>query len=212
MARRIKEDIEVHQNRIAESARKLFSKKGIESTSMDEISKSAGYSKATLYVYFKNKEDIVSFLTLKGMSILKDVLVKALDKDRNSKESFILLCHALKDYQYKYPDFFDSTLDYIQLDVNKEDESLQNRIYQVGEDINHILMEYLKFGIKREEICICDNYFETIFHIWGMISGLIKLASKKELYIKLAGDISKEKFLEDGFQKVYEIISAREIS
>ena len=55
MARRIKEERIVHQNRIAEQAGILFSQRGINNTSMDDIAKNAGYSKATLYVYFKNK-------------------------------------------------------------------------------------------------------------------------------------------------------------
>ena len=33
----------------------LFMEKGIAATSMDDIAKAAGYSKATLYVYFENK-------------------------------------------------------------------------------------------------------------------------------------------------------------
>ena len=36
MARRIKEDPTVHQNRIAQKAEELFSRKGIDNTSMDE--------------------------------------------------------------------------------------------------------------------------------------------------------------------------------
>lgn len=82
MARRIKEDPSVHQNRIADQAEKLFARMGIESTSMDDIAKAAGYSKATLYVYFKNKEDIVSFLTLRSMSALKSVLSDVIEKKR----------------------------------------------------------------------------------------------------------------------------------
>ena len=67
MARRIKEEPIVHKNRIANEAIKLFSKKGIVNTSMDDIAKSAKYSKATLYVYFQNKDEIVSFIEYKSI-------------------------------------------------------------------------------------------------------------------------------------------------
>lgn len=46
------------------AASALFSEKGITATSMDDIAKAAGYSKATLYVYFENKEEIVGILVL----------------------------------------------------------------------------------------------------------------------------------------------------
>ena len=108
MARRIKEDPSVHQNRIADQAEKLFVRMGIESTSMDDIAKAAEYSKATLYVYFKNKEDIVSFLALRSMSGLKTVISEVLQKGMNSRETFLGICFGLVDFQQDFPAFFDN--------------------------------------------------------------------------------------------------------
>ncbi|MBK6303399.1 MAG: helix-turn-helix transcriptional regulator [Arcobacter sp.] len=36
-----------------------FCEKGIQQTSIDQIAKSAGVAKGTIYLYFKNKEEIV---------------------------------------------------------------------------------------------------------------------------------------------------------
>ena len=88
MARRIKEEPIIHQNRIAKKAMILFSKKGIENTRMDEIATAAGYGKATLYVYFKNKEDIVSFIALQSMKKLRDALAIAVKNGNSTKETF----------------------------------------------------------------------------------------------------------------------------
>jgi AcrR family transcriptional regulator len=44
---------------IALSTIKLFCEKGIQQTSIDEIAKSAQVAKGTIYLYFKNKEEIV---------------------------------------------------------------------------------------------------------------------------------------------------------
>lgn len=49
---------------MANAAQKLFMKKRIAVTSMDEIAKTFGYSKVTVYVYFQNKSEIVSILVL----------------------------------------------------------------------------------------------------------------------------------------------------
>ena len=206
MARRMKEELTVHQNRIAQTAGTLFSEKGINNTSMDEIAKNAGYSKATLYVYFKNKEEIVSFLALKSMRKLKNILVESLDGTKDSKDAFLSMCFALVDYQKEYPDFFDRTLNYIQIDTNEADNSLLNQTYKIGEEINQTIEKYLELGIQKGELRTCENYIETIFHMWGMISGIIKLANEKEEYMELAGNITKEKFLKDGFMNIYSII------
>lgn len=56
------------------AASALFMERGIAGTSMDDIAKAAGYSKATLYVYFENKEEIVGILVLNSMKKLYDYI------------------------------------------------------------------------------------------------------------------------------------------
>lgn len=43
---------------LIEVARKLFAKKGVDSTTMNEIAEASGYGRRTLYTYFKNKKDV----------------------------------------------------------------------------------------------------------------------------------------------------------
>jgi len=44
---------------IARASIELFATKGIAQTSIDEIAKNAGVAKGTIYLYFKNKEEII---------------------------------------------------------------------------------------------------------------------------------------------------------
>lgn len=50
---------EEKRSKIALASIGLFCKKGIQQTSIDEIAKSAGVAKGTIYLYFKNKEEII---------------------------------------------------------------------------------------------------------------------------------------------------------
>ncbi len=58
---------------ILDTARKLFTSKGFSETSMSEIAKQLGGSKATLYNYFKSKEEI--FAAVMESSATRDVAV-----------------------------------------------------------------------------------------------------------------------------------------
>lgn len=208
MARRIKEEPIVHQNRIAEKAMVLFAKKGIENTKMDEIAAAAGYGKATLYVYFKNKEDIVSFLSLKSMEKLKELLSEALESGESVKEQFFFMCDALVKYQADYPDFFERSLQYIQVEKKNDNEWL-SKTYQVGEEINQIISQYIKKGVESGELAQTTDYFGTTLLMWGMISGVIKIAFEKEEYIRIRGNSSKEEFLKAGFEKIFNAIVSK---
>lgn len=196
MARRIKEEPIVHRNRIADEAIKLFSKKGIYDTSMDDIAKASGYSKATLYVYFQNKEEIISFIEYKSMEILCEAIRKAIDENNDRKQTFLSICKALTEYREEYPDFFEQSIHNISVDVN-------SKSYIVGEEINLLLERYINDGVKTGDFNISGSSFEVTFQLWGMISGIINLACEKEEYIMSAGKISKEKFLADSFERIY---------
>lgn len=50
---------EIAKNKIIQAAIKIFSQKGFHKSTMEEIAKEVGVSKATLYTYFKSKEEIL---------------------------------------------------------------------------------------------------------------------------------------------------------
>ena len=85
MGRRKKEPGSIHRQNIASTAQELFMQKGIEGTSMNEIAQCSGYSKATLYVYFKNKEELVGFLVLESMEKLYTHIFDALKNSNQTK-------------------------------------------------------------------------------------------------------------------------------
>ena len=49
---------------ILEAAKKIFSSKGYNSATMEEIADAAELSPGTLYIYFKNKEELHTFLSI----------------------------------------------------------------------------------------------------------------------------------------------------
>lgn len=207
MARRIKEEPIVHKNRIGDQAELLFVKKGMECTTMDDIARASGYSKATLYVYFKNKEDIVSFLALRSMEKLKDVISKVLMQNRDSRETFLGICFAMADFHENFTAFFDCTIGYICIEDKENPDGYVGQVYKVGEEINSMIAEFMMQGVKNNEIRSCESYVVQIFQIWGMLSGLIKMASEKEAYIKQVSGLSKQEFLRDGFEKLFDMIA-----
>ena len=63
---------EIARNKIVMAAVKVFSKKGYHGSTMDEIAKEVGVSKATLYTYFKSKEDILKVIWISSNQTLID--------------------------------------------------------------------------------------------------------------------------------------------
>ncbi|EOS22645.1 hypothetical protein C806_03257 [Lachnospiraceae bacterium 3-1] len=211
MARRKKEPKSVHREKIASAASVLFMDKGIATTSMDDIAKAAGYSKATLYVYFENKEEIVGILVLDSMKKLYHYIVSALEQQETTKEQYNFICCGLVQYQEEFPFYFKMVLDKINIDFENHDYLPEEKeTYQIGEEINEKIKEFLISGMDKGDLRDNLKIKPTILNFWGMLSGLIQLAANKEEYIKKTMGLSKIQFLEYGFHMLYCSIANKE--
>lgn len=211
MGRRKKEPRSVHRENIVSAASALFMKRGIVSTSMDDIAKAAGYSKATLYVYFENKEEIVGILVLNSMKKLYDYISSALIQHEGTKARYDFICRGLVQYQEEFPFYFKMVLDKINIDFeNKDYLPEEKETYQIGEEINEKIKNFLLSGMEKGDLRSDLEIMPAIFNFWGMLSGIIQLATNKEEYIKKSMGFSKTEFLNYGFSLIYHSIAIKE--
>lgn len=113
-----------------DAAQKLFSEKGFENTSIDEVVGLAGLTKRTLYQYFKSKEDLFYAMALKGAQELYTASVDAIDQGENAREKIYLanLAH-LHFYQKNLSTF--QILNYIP--ANRENSEQSPHYHQIRE-------------------------------------------------------------------------------
>ncbi len=211
MGRRKKEPRSVHREKIVSAASVLFMERGIAATSMDDIAKAAGYSKATLYVYFENKEEIVGILVLNSMKKLDDSICAALMQHKTTKERYDGICRGLVQYQEEFPLYFKMVLDKINVDLEREDVLPEEKeTYQIGEEINEKIKHFLVSGIEQGDLREDLALMPVIFNFWGMLSGIIQLAANKEEYIEQSMGFSKKQFLEYGFSLIYASVAVKD--
>ena len=71
------------------------------------------------------------------------------------------------------------------------------------------LFAFIESGIKNGDFRSDLKIKPTIFTIWGMVSGLIELASNKEDYLKTILEVEKNDFLQNSFALVFDSIKAK---
>lgn len=211
MGRRKKEPANIHRERIAAAAEKLFADKGIAATSMDEIAKEAGYSKATLYVYFQNKEEIVGILTLESMKKLHAYFAEALHSTGTTREKYDAICQALLRYSEEFPFYFKTVLDGINIDMeHSKCPEEDHETFRIGEEINHLLLQFFNEGVEKNIFRNDLAPLPTLFSFWGALSGVIQLAANKEAYIFQELKQTRQEFAAAGFDMLYRSIAKEE--
>lgn len=71
---------------VKEMAIQLFVKNGMEGFSMNKLAKACGISVATLYIYYKDKDDLIINIASEGGKLFSDALIKDFDPDASFEE------------------------------------------------------------------------------------------------------------------------------
>lgn len=210
MGRRKKEPEWMHRATIAKAAEQLFQEQGISMVTMDDIAKHAHYSKATLYVYFQNKEEILSYITLSAMQKLKGCIEEALlpFAYMPSWTSFSALCKEVSTYAFTSPFQYELALSDINVDFkNPQTPPIYQEIFTCGEHINQLLQKYIENGIQSGELLPDIDILPAIFVLWSSISGILRLALHKKEYFSQHLHMDQDAFLTQAFQMLYRTIA-----
>ncbi len=121
-------------------AKKVFYKKGLISSNMEDIAFKAGTSRTALYYYYKSKHEIVKAILKEGYDQYIERAKKEISNATNSKEVLYGLYKALKWQIKKNKEFLVIALN---LKLNGKETSI--------EKISTYYSNYVKFKIKELE-------------------------------------------------------------
>lgn len=200
--------IQFNRNNIIESAKKLFKSKGVEQTTMDDIAKEADYSKSTIYVYFKSKDEIYNSIACEYMNLLKEGLENCTIDLDDFEICYYKICDTIFRFQEQFPLYFETLMGEINVDPKQlEQDSILKEIYNTGEEINDIITKLLQFGIDHQFIRKDIELIPTVFYLWFGISGIILLAQRKKKYLEIRMGLSLEEYSNYSFKMLLRSIT-----
>lgn len=211
MARKKEEGLaDKNRSHIIRVTKRLFEERGIEKSSMDDVAKAASMSKSTIYVYFKSKEEIFNCIALEAMRTLRDRIANEVHNEViDFKSKYFGVCHAFVNFKEEYPLYFEIIVQNIEVSEEAmEKQPILQELYEVGEEINQLIG-----ACFAEVIQNTDNtatIVRNVFIQWGSIYGLIVLADNKKAYIRKTMGNSKEEFLQQSFEQLYQLLENKE--
>ena len=196
----------LHRERILNAAEVLFSEKGFEGTTIEDISKASGYSRRTVYAYYESKDDILHRIIEKGLVSLRDGIKSAVMSDEGFVSCYKRICTEMVRYHKDCPRSFDNVNGAKSRDIGAELSPAVKEIVALGTEINGLLADFIEKGIERGEVRSGVVPMMTVYVLWSGISSLISLAETKGEFIAKQLGISVNKFLEYGFEQLLDSI------
>ena len=137
------------KRRIFNTAIKLFSEKGYENTSIEEITAVAGVAKGSLYYHFPTKEDVFDFLVDNAAKLLSNSIEIKCRNCNNALEKLQAIMMVQIKSIIRYEDFLVVVLNHI-LGETPRSKRCQKELYNYIEKIEDIIKEGIEEGIFYE--------------------------------------------------------------
>lgn len=173
---RRKKEKEQRKRVILRAARRQFLERGFKKVTMEGIAREARFSKGTIYLYFKSKEEIYAHVLLTDIE-------KFNEKMRELRETEAPAAEMLARFAEAYVDFFLSDRELFRILMNF---MLQTVPFNFSEEIKHdliaatnqtikVIEEIFKQGLSSGEFACTNDLKKSRNAVWGLLNGIISL-------------------------------------
>ena len=141
---------------ILSAAKKLFSRFGLEKTTMEDVAKAAGKGKSSLYYYFKSKEEVYAEVIRKEIAGLKATIRKAIEKEDDPYNKFTKFVGTRLNYLNEKADQYITIRD----EYLKHYQFIQNLTADYSDWEMSIIKDIIEYGRDKGLFLVTDS--ETI--------------------------------------------------
>jgi len=163
---------EQRKKEILDAAETLFFSREYDGVSMDEIATTVELNKATLYLYFKNKETLFSAIVLRGIRILNTMYRECMEKQVPGVTKAALLQETYYRFTREHPDYQRLIKYYGMERFNTENpgfDEIQEEFSTSRSFFQNAIREGMEDGTIRNDI---DPFLLTIYLMTTLMSVL----------------------------------------
>jgi len=181
---------------IVDAAEELFFSKGIANTTIDEIAETVELSKATIYLYFKTKEEIYCAIVQRAMNLIKTSMQEAAKKGKNGLECLYLQGQAFYEFYKTHPNYFSALFhrELYNMLQGKENPMIEDILTQ-GEELFESAVAIIKSGIEDGSIRPDVDPYKAALSLDGIFSGLLKVVSIEEDHLMKYHNVTPEELI-----------------
>ena len=205
--RKIREK-EQRKKEILDTAERLFFSHGYDDVSMDGIAHEVELNKATLYLYFKNKEALFAAIVLRGVWILQKKYRECMETQVTGIVKVALMGQAYYRFSQEHPDYLRLIHFYGSERFSKENP-YTTEIGKGYGTCRMILRDAVKEGIDDGTIRADLDPFLISMYLMISFMGILSMEDKWKRVIEAEG-FSYEQYSKEFFRFIIPAVSTEE--
>jgi TetR/AcrR family transcriptional regulator len=181
IAERREEEKERRSTEILDAAEALYAAKGWDALTVDQVARSARLSRALVYVYFRDKEELLFAIGERATRLLRDRFIEAAAGHALGLDKIEAIGRAYMAYAHELPHYFDFCSRFQAHSVASDPGSHESACRIVGDEVMAVVVQAIEDG-KRDG-SIRSDIGEAVLlatSLWAFTHGLIQLAMAKD--------------------------------
>lgn len=198
IAERREEEKERRRIEIIEAAEALYAEKGWDAVTMDAVARSARLSRALIYVYFRDKEDLLLAIAERALNALRQRIAEGTARHALAIDQIEAMGRAYVLFQQEKPFQFDACTRYHAHQAHA-DAPTELACTAAGDALMADMVATLERGLAdgsiRKDL---GDPIQVCVMLWAFTHGLIQIATNKSQEIARHG-VAVPKLMEDAY-------------
>jgi TetR/AcrR family transcriptional regulator len=173
---------EVRRESAIDAAMSIYEEEGFHAITMEKIAERAELSRAALYLYFKNKEEILVSAIVAHSDYFAKVLQEVYDNRESTKDQLLeKLWECFQKFYEKDPTTFTAWQYLHQSDVIGDlSPELRDILHEAGGKVVALQHKIVEYGIAQKIFIDCD-YRAISEVLWSSFLGIIYIERSKNV-------------------------------
>lgn len=180
IAERRGDEKERRRAEILNAAEALYIKKGWDVLTVEQVARSARLSRALVYVYFRDKEDLLFAIGERAMRLLSERFAAAAAARSLGIDQIDAIGRAYIGYASEFPHFFDFCSRFQAITIEPDPSTNQGLCKAAGDQVLAAVVQAIEQGYRdgsiRRDIGDPRMFAMTL---WAFTHGIIQLATVK---------------------------------
>lgn len=188
IAERREEEKERRRADIVDAAERLYAEKGWDAVTMDQVAKTARLSRALLYVYFRDKDELLFAIGERAMVLLKQRFDAARAANPRGIDQVEAIGRAYMAYAIDFPHYFDFCMRFQAHSMTPEPGTTEDRCAMQGDQAIGSVVEAIRTGLADGSIRgDVGDPMHLAISLWGFTHGATQLATAKAKELEFHG-------------------------
>jgi AcrR family transcriptional regulator len=194
IAERRQEEKERRRADILDAAEAVIAEGSWDELTMDQVARNARLSRALVYVYFKDKQDLLFGLGERVLLALRKRFEEAIARSRRGLDQVLGMGRAYIAFSHEFPVYSQvmAQCELLGKDAT-EFEGNQEACHKNGQAVRALMVQALQNGVRDGSVRADVGDLKTVaFILWGFTHGVIQLAATKSRVLAEEGIQARE--------------------